>query len=457
MGSPPPPSAVPGGGTGDGSRRVDTADSKRIPILMETVAALSRAVEPQDVLRVFAQRGGELYGPRGYLSISVRGLPPGCYRITPLLKLDGTDPLMVADPWLHPEELPVRRGGFFGEIIRKASPELVHHLRLRGDPVIGDGLEGYGSLMAIPVFDDGEPVNWAVFLRREPEGFSVDELEQAILRANLVGTAVKSALIARELRQAHARIRAEVQRIASIQRALLPRALPHIPGLSIAASYEVFDTAGGDYYDFRPLGAGEGCGVDPHGPWGILIADASGHGPSAAVVMAMIQSILHAYPGTPRGPAELLEHLNAHLCGKRIENSFVTAFLAVFDPRTRSLVYARAGHDPPLLGGPRPGALVTALDAVGGVPLGVVEGVEYDQARVDLRPRQTMVLYTDGISEALSPDGRMFGRGGIERAIASCAGAPESVVRSITEPLLRHVAGNRPRDDQTIVAIRVEE
>ncbi|MHC4126811.1 MAG: PP2C family protein-serine/threonine phosphatase [Planctomycetota bacterium] len=437
-------------------RRVDTSGNPRIPVLMEMVGALSRARGPRDVLKVFSSRE-ELYGPRGYVSVSTRGLPPGHYRMTDVIDLAGSYDLALADPLLNIQELPVHRGGFFGRIIGTTFPELFHHLDVRNDPVVGDALAGYRSLMSIPLLDDGEPVNWTVFLRQDPEGFSVDDLEQAILRVNLVGTAVKNALIARDLHRAHAQIRDEVEHIAAIQRALLPQPIPDIPGLSIAASYQTFDQAGGDYYDFRPLRRDDdGSVVDPNGPWSVLISDASGHGPAAAVVMAMLHAILHAYPHQQCGPAEMLEHANQHLASKRIENSFVTAFLAVYDPTTRRLTYARAGHDPPLFRSAGTGASIRRLDDVGGAPLGVLSPMRYDEATVLLQPGQTLLLYTDGVTDARGPDGSMFGVGGIERALASCAGEPGRVVASIADPLSRHEGGIRPGDDQTIVAIRAE-
>ena len=436
---------------------VDTSGNPRIPILMEMVGAMSRATEPQEVLRIFSSRIEALYGPRGYVSLSTRGLGPGQYKITRLLHMDDPFELAAANPWHEWKDLPIHSGGFFGEIIRTAYPELIHNLSLTGDPVVGDALAQYGSLMAIPLFDDGEPLNWAIFLRQEPQGFSVEELEHAILRANLVGSTVKNVLIAKQLREAHGRIRAEVEQVATIQRALLPNPLPDIPGLTIVASYETFDQAGGDYYDFQPLGdRGDGRDPDPNGPWGILIADASGHGPAAAVVMAMLHAILHAYPHRPDSAAEVLSHANRHLASKQIESSFVTAFFALYDPPTRRLTYARAGHNPPLLKNPGSGGSVDRLDAVGGVPLGVLDDTTYEDAQIQLQSGQTLVLYTDGITEAHSPDGTMFGLEGIERALIDCTGDPECVVQSITDPLRDHQAGVRPNDDQTIVAIRVE-
>jgi sigma-B regulation protein RsbU (phosphoserine phosphatase) len=172
--------------------------------------------------------------------------------------------------------------------------------------------------------------------------------------------------------------------------------------------------------------------------------------------MAMLHAILHAYPHQPRGPAEMLEHANQHLASKRIENSFVTAFLAVYDPTTRGLTYARAGHDPPLFKSADSGASIRRLDDVGGAPLGVLCPMHYEEATLRLQPGQTLLLYTDGVTDARDVDGKMFGVDGIERALAGCTGEPGRVVAAIADPLSRHGGGVRPGDDQTIVAIQAE-
>ena len=444
---------------------VDTSGNPRIPILMEMVAALSRATGPNEVLRGFAEGFLRLYGPRGYVSLSTRGLAPGEYKITRLLTGDFVNEMTRTDPWKQWSQLPVHRGGFFGQIIRTAYPQIVNHLDIRNDPVVGDALTEYGSLLAIPLFDEGEPLNWAISLRQEPEGYTVEELEESILRSNLGGWAVKNAVITRQLREAHAEIRREVDQIAKIQRALLPASIPDIPGLDIDVNYEMFDQAGGDMYALRPLRPlkagvliGEGC-CDPQGPWAILVGDVSGHGPAAAVVMAMMQSIIEAYPREPEGPAEVLEHANRHLCSKRIESRFVTAFLAIYDPVSRRFTYARAGHNPPVLMKPATagsGWTMDRLDANGNIPLGITGDVTYDETTITLESGQTLVLYTDGITESMSPEGGMFGVEGIEASLTECTGYPQCAIGHITTTLKEHEAGIRPSDDQTIVVMRVE-
>src|SRR5262245_44795135 len=124
--------------------------------------------------------------------------------------------------------------------------------------------------------------------------------------------------------------------VADIQRSLLPQKLPAIPGLELGAHYQTSRWAGGDYYDFFPL---------PDGRWGILIADVSGHGTPAAVMMAITHTIAHGYPGPPTPAPKMLEFLNRRLscCSMRDMEAFVTAFYGIFDPATGTLRYSSAG------------------------------------------------------------------------------------------------------------------
>lgn len=444
---------------------LDTSGNPRIPILMQMVGAISRAETPQQVQLAFGRGMAALSTMDGYISLSTRGLPPGQYKITrqytdgQRLWYEDAD----NDPWSRDHLLEVHEGGFLGELIRKAYPEIIHNLHLAGDPVLGDALQRFGSLMAVPLFDRGEPLNWGIMLREADDGFAMEDLEDTILRGNLIGTSVRNVLNIRELEDANRRIRREMEQIAAIQQALLPKEMPKIPGASLAASYQVFDEAGGDYYDFFPLGCPQHADRRStwdecwDGPWGILVADAAGHGPSAAVLMAMLHAILHAYPEVPENAAAVLEHANRHLCAKGIESSFVTAMFAIYEPKTHTLRYARAGHPPAILKDPGHDNPVRRLDEVGGVPLGVLDDAEYEEAAVRIQPGQSIVLYTDGITEAMSPEGAMFGVEGIEQALVRCSGEPECVQDSIGGALLEHESGVRPSDDQTLVVLKVLE
>jgi len=276
-----------------------------------------------------------------------------------------------------------------------------------------------------------------------------------ILRTNLMGALVENVRLASELEEASRKIQAEVDQIARIQKSLLPRSLPHIPGLEASASFETFDRAGGDIYDVLPLRHGpDGLRSELDGPWAILMADASGHGPAAAVVAAIIQSVLHAYPGVPEGPAELLTYLNRHLFDKQLELTFVTAFLGIYEPATKTLRYANAGHNPPLL--KHPGRPTVRLDEVGSPPLGVLPELELEDATVQLQHEDMLLLYTDGITETTDGEGHYFGTEGIEVAMDACTEDTAScVIRHIRTAIEQYEAGRRPNDDQTLLAFRV--
>lgn len=438
-----------------GMKPVDLSGNRKIPILMEMVGALSRTTEPLQVQRVFAEGMFKMHGPRGYVSLSTRGLPAGQFKVTRMMSVDRITAVQ-SDPWREWSRLPAHAGGFFGALIRHPVPALIRHLQIKDDPAVGNTLAQYRSLMAVPLFDNGEPLNWSIQLDEDPEGFTVEELEDNILRANLGGATVRNTMITKQLREANEKIRAEVEQIGKIQRALLPQSLPHMPGLSIATSYESYDTAGGDLYDLTILEPPAEGPTKLDGNLAMVIADASGHGPAAAVLTAMLNTLLHAYPRRGEGPGAVFDYANCHLHAKRIEGTFVTAFRAVYDPRDRTLRYANAGHNPPLIKTAGEGGAVRRLDDVGGIPLGVLEDTTYETGMMQLERGQTLVLYTDGITEAMNPEREMFGVEGIEVALHACSGEPACVIQSITTALREHEAGVRPSDDQTIVAMKVE-
>lgn len=437
----------------------------RIEIVLDLVRSLSQAAKPDEVLRVFATGMVQLNGPSGFISLSCRDTEPGEYRITRLLTDDNVLEIHKIDPWGVINRPKAYTGGLLGQIIAADRPTVINDLNVTDDPVLGHAVEHYRSLLAVPLFEKGEALNWGIQLRREPDAFDTDDVEDMLLRSNLVGNTVRHVRTAAELKKANRTIREEIDRIADIQRALLPEKLPDIPGLELAVDYQTFDRAGGDMYFFHEMGThpdGEYKGEEePDGRWGILIGDVSGHGPAAAVVMAMVESMLGGFPENPTRAGEVLEYLNRRLCAKRIDTTFVTMFLMFYDTATRELTYARAGHPPPLWRkGSGPDATgrpeVEQLDAVGGLPLGIIPNEDYPDAKVTLEPGHTVVLYTDGISETRSPDRQFFGARGIVEAAHQCEGDAQCAVNTIRNSVRFHERGGRPQDDQTVLIMRVE-
>ena len=429
---------------------VDTSNNIRLPRIMQMVGSISRAQTPQEAYKRIRAGMNSLDAHAGYLALSTRNLKPGQYKIT-RFELHGKPQSETDDPWNNSDAMTIHTGGFIGELIKSAWPEIIHHLQLTDDPVLGNRLADFGSMMIIPLFDAGEPLNWSILLDEDPEHYTQEDLEEVIVRANFLGGMTKSLLMRQQLAEAHEKIHTQVEQIATIQRSLLPDPLPEIDGVELAASYETSEQAGGDYYDFFEFDSNKND-LATSSAWGILIADVSGHGPSAAVIMAMLHSILHAFPRRERGPAAVLEHANVQLCAKRLDSSFVTALFAVYDPATRKLTYARAGHNPPIL---KNGSKVRRLEKVGGYPLGIDPTLTLEENTITLEPGETIIFYTDGITEAMNHERTMFGTAGIERALADCTGKAQCTVDSIMTALRDFEASPEPLDDQTLVAMQV--
>jgi phosphoserine phosphatase RsbU/P len=427
---------------------IDISANKRIPLLMQLMQSVPHVRDPHELVRNFVNGLNRAYADRAYIQISTRGLGQGEYQVQRILSENGLD---LLDRGIDRRVVPISRGGVLGHVVTGAMPQMLHNIDLGNEPQLEGRLAPYRSLIAVPVLANEFDIDWVGLLQTQPDGFSEQDLEDLIMRANLVSVMATNLITSNRLRVASARIQEEMEQIARIQRALLPDHLPQIPGVQIATSYNTFDVVGGDLYDFTAL---QRNGTDDQ-RWALLIGDVSGHGPAAAVVMAMFHAILHTYPLNPHGPAEVLRHVNRHLFAKSIENSFVTAFLAFYEPHTRELVYARAGHNPPILKEFPHRGDATLLDAVGEVPLGIISDVKYSESSVTLHPGQTLILYTDGITEAKRPGGDMFGVEGIERSLIHCSGAPDCAISHISEALKEHQLDVRPNDDQTVVVMQV--
>jgi sigma-B regulation protein RsbU (phosphoserine phosphatase) len=341
---------------------------------------------------------------------------------------------------------PIRTGGIIGQMVGERQSRLFQDVDWSCDPILGERLAGYRSVMAMPLGSKRIPIDWVLLVKHTPDRFTPEDLEQSMLRTAIIGTLLESQTIAADLEVANERIDEEIRQLARLQRSLLPDPLPKIPGLEIAVSYEPSGRAGGDLYDLFPLDA------DTEEPrrWCIFIADASGHGAAAAVVMAIVQAILHAHPKDVRLPSELLAYANGHLCSKKL-GGFVTAFLGIYEPATRQFAYASAGHPPPLIKRASEAAL---LDEVASYPLGIDPCNRFKDAMLELSPGETMLMYTDGIPEARSRDGEMFELDRLECALKSAKDGPEVLIGRLRDAVSRFEGGRDQIDDQTMVAIR---
>lgn len=435
---------------------IDLTKSRRVAAAMRMARETFEYEDVRDVLDNAVRAFERMYGSCAYMQVSMCDVDSDQFRIRRFLRHDGRDLVPRTDTTPDFWSAPLFEGGLVPELTHTREPKVYQELDVPKDPALGDWLAPYRSLMAAPMFTGGEAMDWIIMLHPDPHGCTLQTAVDMILLSNLLAMTINLDYLTRDLTEAHDRIQREVDEIARIQRSLLPHDMPKIPGLSLAASYETFDRAGGDYYDVLPLRRIDGE-PDPEGPWAFIIADASGHGPAAAVVMAMVHALFHSYSEQPHSPAEFLEHINANLQSHRVGYSFVTAFLAIYDPHTRRLTYANAGHPPPILMEPGADAASTnRFDDLGGIPLGIEKDVRYETGEIVLKPGQSVVFYTDGITESTDPNGEMFRVEGIEEALRTCNGKAECVTLEVIDALKTHEAGTRSRDDQTLLAVHLE-
>lgn len=424
---------------------------------MELITLMSNATKPTDVFEIFGPRLWKLRPIDYFASVSVRGLPEGQYKITRRLNIDqlrGGDLAGTRDqnPWANWAQLEAYRGGLIGALIADGHPKAVTDLNVASDPALGEALKDMRSAMAYPIFEGGKALNWSVQFRRDPAGFGAREFEDMLLQGNLVGAVTRSLVAIQQAKEANQRLVQQFEEVARVQQSLLPAKTPDIPGLQIATSYLTSEQAGGDYYDFIRLPRGP---HEPAGPdrWGLLCADVSGHGAAAATVMAMLHGILHCYPGPDISPDAVIRYANTKLMAAQLEGSFVTAFFAVFDPEHATLRFCNAGHPSPRL---RKGATgqVIGLDGGHGLPVGILDDYESGWSHITLEPGDTVVMYTDGITEAFNDNRRMFGVDGFDAALHRCSGDPDCVIDSIHKALYEHTRARTRADDQTLVALR---
>jgi sigma-B regulation protein RsbU (phosphoserine phosphatase) len=415
---------------------------QRLALIVDLVRDMSRQTDPQEMVRSYANRVRHLMTIDRRISLSRRGLTFPMYRIT-----RSTTWQDDVNPWKEKHRLPLLSGGLLARLLYSDEPLLIDNLEVAADDPAAEYLAGHRSLMAIPMFDQGVALNMVILLRQGPAAFAPEELPEMVWLSNLFGRATSNLVLSDELQQAYQELDRELRIVGEIQRSLLPARVPHIPTLDVATHYQPSQRAGGDYYDFFPL---------PDGKWGTFIADVSGHGTPAAVLMAVTHCIAHTHPGPPQPPGQVLAYLNRHLVSLYTSQngSFITAFYGVYDPANRTLMYACAGHNPPRLKRCQDGTLLV-LDEAGGLPLGLIPEGEYPEAVQQLQFGDQIIFYTDGITEAANPEGALFGTERLDQAVETCSLQASALLESVLRSVAEFANGHPADDDRTLIVARV--
>jgi sigma-B regulation protein RsbU (phosphoserine phosphatase) len=235
-----------------------------------------------------------------------------------------------------------------------------------------------------------------------------------------------------------------------VQKGFLPQQVPEVPGLEFAAFSRPAQIVGGDYFDFFQFQSGA---------HGLAIADVAGHGMSASLLMTSVQTALRTLVPISQSPVDVVAELNRLFCHNIHFTTFVTLFLAALDPTTHTLTYSSAGHNPPLLFHKEAtdGKQVTWLPPTGAA-IGLIEESLFTAETLQIAPGDMLLLYTDGVTEAINVQEEEFGQERLGALIEQWATlSPRDLVRTVRYALQEFTAGRPLADDTTIVVCKISE
>ena len=245
------------------------------------------------------------------------------------------------------------------------------------------------------------------------------------------------------------KLRRDLALAAEVQRRLLARQSLDNAVISLAALSIPARSVGGDYFDLLELGGGR---------TGIALADVAGKGVPAALIMSVVQAtlrVLSAEPGIAL--AELVSKMNHFLYRSTASSSYATFFYAQVDPRGRTLQYVNAGHNPPYVLRVERGSMAVEELSVGGTVIGMFPQARYEEGTVDLRPGDVLMVFTDGVPEALNPREEEFGEERLKKVLCDVASLPvEEMISRMTRELKDWIQDAAQYDDLTFVLMKVK-
>jgi serine phosphatase RsbU (regulator of sigma subunit) len=304
-------------------------------------------------------------------------------------------------------------------------------------------LQGIRSVLAVPL-GVGEKV-FGIIYADSPiaeSRFTEDHLKVLTTLSSVAAIRVENARLIEE-QIGRERLEQELQLASEIQQRFQPTAPPQVPGYEMQGiSFPCYEI-GGDYYDFIRREDGRMI---------VALGDVSGKGTAAALLMSSLHAAVHAQAASHSSLVDTISAVNNYLADNTPTNRFVTLFYAELDPQTGGLAFINAGHNPPLI---VHAAGTTENLASGGLPLGIRPDAEYKEGRTSLQPSDVLVIYSDGVSEAVSPQGEEFGTQRLYEVVSRNLEASAAGIRDRIEAALTKWAQGTPAaDDITLVIVK---
>jgi sigma-B regulation protein RsbU (phosphoserine phosphatase) len=317
----------------------------------------------------------------------------------------------------------------------------------RFDPAV-DKRTGFHTrnILTLPIRNKAGKIIAALQLLNKIQGsFTDDDTDFLLTLSGHMALSLENAQLHRDLLEKE-RLERDVALARGIQRSLLPETTPVVPGFDIAVLNEPCFEVGGDYYDFLSLGPNTLL---------VVIADVEGKGISSAMVMSNLQATLRALVLHLHSLNDIAESVNRMILTDTRGEKYMTMFLGLIDTRRKAIHYINCGHVPPVI--VRPGEAPLQLTE-GGMVIGLFENAQYDRGHVRFRLGDTLVLCTDGITEAMDTQNAEFGS---ERLVASVSRVAElkarEIVLKVCEDVAEYSRGGTHIDDKVMLAIKIVE
>lgn len=378
-------------------------------------------------------------GPSIFVSVSApdtfalaaaTGLPPG---------LEKRDRFWLRDPQLcHCQEIMLK-----GQMQRAVNVvECTRLMRAARDDGDNQGLQFHAS---VPVIASGQTLGIINVATEDWQFLTATDLQLLSAVGAQVATALERARLFDVARSQQQRLERELKLAREIQDSLLPEVLPNIPGYSLAADWRSALEMAGDFFDIFRL---------PEDKWGIVVADVSDKGAAAAMYMAMTRSLIRASAANYASPAGALKDVNQQMIEHSTSDMFVTAFYAVLDPQEHTILYANAGQNPALL--QRAAGGIEELGPTGAV-LGVLDELTLEDVGLELGPGDSLIIYTDGVTDALDAEGEDYGVTRLRQALTA---SPKGNATMMLDHHTGHLAaftGDTPQFDDITFFILYRE
>jgi len=427
----------PTGPVGHDAEMVSTVENaaprqaERLRTLNEIHRALATAISLPELLQLILDRSFDVLHPEE--GIILLRTPAGQFEPAASRRLPSVKTPMAISRRL------------IDEVAGKSKPAVVLDAtmdeRFSGsESIVASGIR---SVLAAPLVDAAGTLGLiALCSRASVRRFSENDLELLVSLASAAALRVRNVALAEEA-AARKVFERELSIAHDLQMSMLPRDLPTRPEIALAARLQPARSVGGDLYDF----------VEDDGRLWFIVADVAGKSVAAALYMAVAKTLFRATIAGSASVADVVTRMNHELSRDNERLTFVTAIVGCLDLATGRLALVDAGHNPAVL--MSPDGTTTTPELTKCAALGVVADYPYTESHLDLRPGTTLVLYTDGATDARNGAGEQFGDARLSRAFAAAAKmSPDEIVKHVARTVERFEAGAPPEDDLTLLALQ---